>query len=742
MRRERPAVAGGARALRAPGAALRLDASASSRRSSDGGSRCGRRCELVLIAIGSYGVEREAARRRPRPARARRPPAASTRCSASSERQERERADRQRRRAGARASRYPDLAPRGQEEIVAAVEHAARHGEHLLIEAPTGIGKTVGRALPGDAHALAHDRRVFVLTAKNAAAADGAQRPPPARRPAAPSTPCSCAPRAKMCANGEVICHEEYCPFARDYYAKAPQLRRRAAPARRLGGAAARRVFATATRGGGLPLRDQPRARAAQRSRGLRLQLRLRPLGGALRLRRRRQPRRHHPGDRRDPQSGRPRPRLPVPGARGGRRPRRRRGARARRRRAAAPARRALRRPRRPHRPHRRELARPRRVAAKRPGGHAVEAQLPEDDLWTLRPDFDAAFVDYLEHQRENRSFRAEDPFVGLYFKLLRFLAGLLERGPAFAHLVERRDGSGVLRVLCKDPSRHPRRGAAPGARGDRPVGHALAARVLPRPARLRPRALGDPVAAQPVPGREPAGGARLLDLHHLSRSRGPDPPPLAERLASFADAVDGNCLALFPSFQFLAGRGGAPAPGAQARPAAAARRRRPAARGAARRPAHRPARRRPAAGGGRRGLRRGGRLPRRHAARGGGRRPLPAGADDRDPAAPGLLRGALRARLRVRLRRPRDDPRGPGRRPPDPLPRRPRGDRPLRPPLPRSAPTATGSPPTGSPRTAPPPWSATRRRAAAEFFAGDRATARRPSSRPPAAARRARTKP
>ena len=46
------------------------------------------------------------------------------------------------------------------------------------------------------------------------------------------------------------------------------------------------------------------------------------------------------------------------------------------------------------------------------PGESAAEAALPEELLWRLRPELDAAFVDYLEYRRETRSFVADDEFV------------------------------------------------------------------------------------------------------------------------------------------------------------------------------------------------------------------------------------------------------------------------------------------------------------------------------------------
>src|SRR5437763_15861837 len=88
------------------------------------------------------------------------------------------------------------------------------------------------------------------------------------------------------------------------------------------------------------------------------------------------------------------------------------------------------------------------------PGERAVAWPRPEDRFWRLRPELDAAFVDYLEHQRETRSFQPEDPFVELYFNFLRFLNGLMVSDAAFSQCVEFRKGDGKLKVLCKDPSR------------------------------------------------------------------------------------------------------------------------------------------------------------------------------------------------------------------------------------------------------------------------------------------------
>lgn len=502
------------------------------------------RAELVLIEIGGEGVERE----RLDADLAVLDLAVHRRLGAllhGFERLERERADR-RSAAGTLAFPYP-LARRGQEEIVAAVEHAVEHGEHLLLEAPTGIGKTVAALFPVLRHALAHDRRVFVLTAKTlqqqmALTVLGllnGQRAFHALQLRA---------KARMCANGEVICHEEYCPYARDYYAKA--LTSGVVP-RLLGDWSELlpdEIFAAA-RGAevcpfeiSLELAQQCEVVVCDYNYAFDPWVALSAfaedasLAGTVLV----IDEIHNLVDR---GRGYLSPELPAAEAR-----------------AAAEA-----------------LALaggelPRRLArlcadladlidrtvesslalAGDPGTlAAVEAQLPEDDLWALRPEFDAAFVEYLEHQREQRSFRAEDPFVGLYFRLLRFLAGLLERGPAFAQLVERRDGSGVLRVLCKDPSRHL---GAVLRRAHAVIG--LSATISP-PEFYRDLLGFDPqrTATLSLPSPFPAEHRRVVldtSVSTLYRDRAAQARPLAERLAAFADAVDGNCLALFPSFQFL----------------------------------------------------------------------------------------------------------------------------------------------------------------------------------------------
>jgi len=167
----------------------------------------------------------------------------------------------------------------------------------------------------------------------------------------------------------------------------------------------------------------------------------------------------------------------------------------------------------------------------------------------------------------------------------------------------------------------------------------------------------------QPVPAGKPAV---VIDptVATTFRARPLNYDRIAERLASFADSVPGNCLALFPSYAFLSEITG--------------RMRLRNKRVLVQRQADNEKERdlllqalRSAifgdillvAGGGRR-LRGGRGLSRRGLESGGRSGSLPAGDDPGATAPQGLLRRALREGLRIFLRGAGNDPRRPGRRP------------------------------------------------------------------------------
>lgn len=105
---------------------------------------------------------------------------------------------------------------RHQDEMITAVERALTAGRHLLVSAPSGIGKTAGALAPAVRHALQTNGRVFFVTAKNTQHAQAVEtvRRMSGRVPAVapPVRAVNFRAREKMCINTVYACREEFCP--------------------------------------------------------------------------------------------------------------------------------------------------------------------------------------------------------------------------------------------------------------------------------------------------------------------------------------------------------------------------------------------------------------------------------------------------------------------------------------------------------------------------------------------------
>ncbi len=116
---------------------------------------------------------------------------------------------------------FPFENPRpGQREIVNTVEQAMGERRPLLLQAPTGLGKTVGVLYPALKEALGRGQRVVYVTPKNsqhAVAEDAVER---FRRAGAAVKSLTITAKAKICPQNEPLCDPAYCEYSRDYYAK------------------------------------------------------------------------------------------------------------------------------------------------------------------------------------------------------------------------------------------------------------------------------------------------------------------------------------------------------------------------------------------------------------------------------------------------------------------------------------------------------------------------------------------
>ncbi|HEX4121431.1 MAG TPA: ATP-dependent DNA helicase [Verrucomicrobiae bacterium] len=127
---------------------------------------------------------------------------------------------RERKAAAACVMPFPHNHPRpGQQLMIDAVRETLATSGNLLAEAPTGSGKTAASLYPALAHGVAAGRQVVFLTPKTLQQKmavtvlrglnrDGAFRTAQIRA------------KEKMCANDRVLCHEDFCPYAKDYPAK------------------------------------------------------------------------------------------------------------------------------------------------------------------------------------------------------------------------------------------------------------------------------------------------------------------------------------------------------------------------------------------------------------------------------------------------------------------------------------------------------------------------------------------
>lgn len=509
--------------------------------------------ELVLIEIGSNAVERVPVDLDLRGIEA----AVKRRLNALIHAwdAERQAAAERREAAGRMVFPYPDPRP-GQGEIGEAVERALEQREHLLIEAATGIGKTVAALFPALRHCLTHGKRLFVLTAKTTQQ-EMATAVLSLLNDDAAFRSLRLRAKAKMCANDQVLCHEEYCPYARDYYAKlhatqvVPRLLEEHAdlPPEAVFDAAREAVVCPFEVS--LELAGRVQAVVCDYNYAFDPYVALTDFGPdqdlsdlVLVI-----DEVHNLVDR---GRGYYSPELTAAAAR-------RAGDRILRD-GGAPI-------------HRRiarlctELAAIVDSAAEdalelgagasgldEEGERAVESPLAEEPFWEIRPALDAAFVDYLEHNRETRSHRADDPFVGLYFDVLRFLNGLVlsSNDAAFSHCASIGPGGAAVRVLCKDPSRFLGRVIE---RCHSVIG--LSATLSP-PEFYRDLLGFDAARTSSIslPNPFPADKRRIVIDRTVAttwRERPAYYPRIAERLGAFADSVPGNLLALFPSYRFLA---------------------------------------------------------------------------------------------------------------------------------------------------------------------------------------------
>lgn len=134
----------------------------------------------------------------------------------------------------------------GQRQLAEAVYRGAKHQHDVLIQAPTGIGKSVGTVFPAlKAMAQQHLDKIFFLTAKTPGRKLGLDAVASLQKGAGGVLPLrvlELVARDKACVNPDKACHGESCPLAQGFYDRLPVARAAAIARPQLDQAAVREV--------------------------------------------------------------------------------------------------------------------------------------------------------------------------------------------------------------------------------------------------------------------------------------------------------------------------------------------------------------------------------------------------------------------------------------------------------------------------------------------------------------------
>jgi DNA excision repair protein ERCC-2 len=167
------------------------------------------------------------------------------------------------------------------------------------------------------------------------------------------------------------------------------------------------------------------------------------------------------------------------------------------------------------------------------------------------RTEWERIVLEYIGWKIDNRIAEEEDPLIDFYFKLVKFTNLLAENGEEFAHIIERTDEGLKLKIFCKDPSKYL------GKIFD--SAHAtIALSATLEPFEFYRKTLGFPTertAELSLPSPFPRDNRKIVIVSEVDttyKRRADHYQRIADTVAQIADAGDGNFLALFPSYAFL----------------------------------------------------------------------------------------------------------------------------------------------------------------------------------------------
>lgn len=119
---------------------------------------------------------------------------------------------------------FPFASPRkGQKELVNSLTEHFQNPTPLLIQAPTGLGKTIGVLYPSLKEALPRGQKVVYVTPKNSQHRVAEEAVEQLQAQGCKVRSLTITAKNKMCLKPEPLCNPEYCEFAKDYYQKVAE---------------------------------------------------------------------------------------------------------------------------------------------------------------------------------------------------------------------------------------------------------------------------------------------------------------------------------------------------------------------------------------------------------------------------------------------------------------------------------------------------------------------------------------
>lgn len=129
-----------------------------------------------------------------------------------------------RRQKAAKAFVFPFSKPRsGQIELIQTIEEGMQENRPMLLQAPTGLGKTVGVLYPTLKEALTRGQKVIYITPKNSQHTVAEEAVERLQEAGANLKSLTITAKSKMCLKNEPLCNPDYCEYAKDHYTKVAE---------------------------------------------------------------------------------------------------------------------------------------------------------------------------------------------------------------------------------------------------------------------------------------------------------------------------------------------------------------------------------------------------------------------------------------------------------------------------------------------------------------------------------------